>query len=151
TLDVEGNVLAVIDPRSNTLVQQGFDLLGRGLHHQSADTGERWVLPDVGGKPLYQWDDRNQRVRHAYDELHRPVEEWLSVGGGPETLLISKRWGEHAPDAQLHNLRGQLWKTYDSAGLFESADYDFKGNRLESRRRFTTTYDATIAWPVEDP
>ncbi len=146
-LDIEGNVLAVVDARGNRAMRSQYDLLGRALHQESMDAGERWSLPDIGGQALYQWDSRDHRVRNVFDPLHRPIEQWLSVGGGAETLFQSKQWGELAPDAQTHNLCGQLWKSYDQAGMLEAVDHDFKGNMLESRRQFTTAYDQTIAWP----
>lgn len=149
-LDIEGNVLAVIDARGNTVLQYDCDIVGRALHQTSMDSGERWTLPDVGGATAYQWDSR-ERIRYAYDGLHRPVEEWLSIGGAAETLFLSKQWGELAPAAQSHNLRGQLWKSYDPAGLFEAVDHDFTGKLIEGRRQLTAKYDRTIAWPVANP
>jgi RHS repeat-associated protein len=151
SLDVEGNVLAVKDARGNLVTQGEYDMLGRALHQSSTDAGERWTLPDAAGATLYHWDSRGHRLHHVYDPLHRLVEERLSTDGAAEVLVAQKLWGELAPNAQSVNLRGKLWKSYDPSGLFESVEHDFKGNRLESRRRFTTTYDQTIEWPAVDP
>ncbi len=150
-LDVEGNALAITDARGNSVTQHGYDLVGRALHQTSMDAGERWLLPDVVGTLMYQWDSRAQRVRHVYDELRRPVDQWLSVGGASETLMARTLWGESVPSAESLNLRGRVWKSYDSAGLVETVRHDFKGNLVESTRRFTTTYDQVIAWPAANP
>ena len=34
--------------------------------------GQRWMLTDVAGKPIYAWDSRDHRFRTAYDLLRRP-------------------------------------------------------------------------------
>lgn len=151
TLDIEGNVLSVTDPRRNTIMEHRYDLLGRPLYRTSSDAGERWVLQDVTGATLYSWDSRMQRMRSVYDAVGRPVEQWLSIGGADEILLGRTIWGEFAPDPELHNLRGHAWKTYEQSGCVAIVACDFKGNVLESHRRFATVYDRAIAWPAADP
>ena len=44
------------------------------------DAGRRWMLSDVSGKPLYAWDDRDHRVRTAYDVLRRPTGSFVRDG-----------------------------------------------------------------------
>jgi hypothetical protein len=55
-----------------------------------------------------------------------------------------------ADTPENHNLRGQVWKSYEQSGLNQTVDYDFKGNLLESRKRFTVEYKQTINWDVPD-
>jgi hypothetical protein len=150
SIDVEGNLLGVTDARGNALLAKRHDLLGRALYIAGMDTGERWTLVDVAGQPIVRWDSRGARARHVYDVLHRPVQQWLRVAGDPEILVVAQEWGEVAPDAAMHNLRGKPWRLYDPSGLFENVSYDLRGNRTESRRRYATTYDTTIAWPEAD-
>lgn len=149
-IDIEGNLLAVTDARGNPVLTNRHDLLGRALYTEGMDTGERWTLVDVGGSPVLRWDSRGARVRDVYDVLHRPLEQRVRVGGGVETLVVAREWGELAPDATSRNLRGQLWRLFDPSGSFEAVSFDLKGNLTESRRRYATTYDATIAWPEFD-
>lgn len=150
SIDIEGNLLGAIDARGNALIARRYDLLGRALYSSAMDTGERWTLVDAAGQPLVRWDSRGARARHVYDSLHRPVQQWLRVAGEPEILVVAQEWGEVAPDAAMHNLRGKLWRIYDPSGLFETVSYDLRGNRIESRRRYATTYDALVAWPEAD-
>ena len=42
------------------------------------EAGERWMLNDVAGKPLYAWDSRDHRFRTAYDPLRRPTDSFLT-------------------------------------------------------------------------
>ena len=51
-----------------------YDMLGNRIHQASMEAGERWMLNDVAGKPLYAWDSRDHQFRTAYDPLRRPVE-----------------------------------------------------------------------------
>jgi RHS repeat-associated protein len=119
-LDVEGNVLAIVDPRQAQLAKdspanpapvqaliQRFDVLSRVQRNDSIDAGVRVTLPDVGGKPVRRWDSRFQIFRHRYDELQRPsylfVQKTQTEGSGvsgetPEDLtnrlLIRTIYGE---------------------------------------------------------
>jgi hypothetical protein len=36
------------------------------------DAGDRWMLNDVTGQPLYAWDSRNNILHTSYDPLRRP-------------------------------------------------------------------------------
>ena len=48
-----------------------YDLLGTSIHQASMEAGERWMLNDVTGKPIYAWDSRNHQFRTAYDQLRQ--------------------------------------------------------------------------------
>jgi RHS repeat-associated protein len=119
-LDVEGNALAIIDPRQaqrskddpahpppvQALVQR-FDVLSRAQRSESKDGGVRLMVADVAGKPFFRWDSRSQIFRHRYDQLQRPshlfVQKTAAEGSGvpgetPEPLtdrlLIRTIYGE---------------------------------------------------------
>lgn len=150
-LDIEGNVLAVIDARNNTVMQHRYDILGHSLYQLSMDAGERWLFPDIAGKMLYSWDSRNNRMHSEYDVLHRPTRQWLSENGAQEKIVGQTIYGEIALNPTSNNLRGRPWKNYDQSGLTEIVKHDFSGNLLESNRRLTSTYDQTIYWPLQNP
>ena len=149
--DVLGNTLSVTDARGNVVMTYAYNSLSVACRTESMDAGERRTLPAVDGLPVLGFDARNHRLRSVYDALRRPTEQWLSGNGGAEKLVGRTVYGESAANPEVSNLRGMAWKSYDQGGLVENAAYDFKGNLLESARRFTRTYNATIDWNVADP
>jgi RHS repeat-associated protein len=109
SLDVEGNALAVIDPRqairtplnpAATLIRR-FDVLSRVQRSESKDAGTRLTVVDAGGKPLRLWDSRGQIFRHRYDGLQRAshlfVQQTVIDRPGQdltERLLVRTVYGE---------------------------------------------------------
>jgi len=55
-------------------------------------------------------------------------------------------YGEDASSPEASNLRGQVFRVYDGAGLEQSDAYDFKGNLIAQTRRLTQAYDTTPEW-----
>ena len=149
--DVLGNTLSVKDAKGRVVMAYAYNSLSVACRTDSMDAGERRTLPAVDGLPVLGFDARNHRLRSVYDALRRPTEQWLSGNGGAEKLVGRTVYGESAANPEVSNLRGMAWKSYDQGGLVENAAYDFKGNLLESARRFARTYDATIDWNVADP
>ena len=49
------------------------------------------------------------------------------------------------------NLRGNVYREYDGAGLVTNADYDFKGNVTESIRKLTRGYQNVPDWSALAP
>ncbi len=37
----------------------------RDIHQASMEAGERWMLNDAAGKPIYAWDSRDHQFRHS--------------------------------------------------------------------------------------
>ncbi len=184
-LDAEGKPLWVQDARRNRVMQYVtpplpagvhpfndpqnltphdvapcYDIAGNLLFQHSMDAGERWMLNDAAGKPLFAWNSRGFRSRVEYDALHRPTGLFISVAGKttlagtprndalppePEVLVEKRVYGENHPDASA-NLRGKPYRVYDSAGVATSARYDFKGNLLTSNRRFARDYTTVPNW-----
>ena len=149
--DILGNPLSVKDAKGRVVMAYAYNSLSAACRTESMDAGERRTLPAVDGQPVLGFDARNHRLRSVYDALRRPTEQWLSGNGGAEKLVGRTVYGESAANPEVSNLRGMAWKSYDQGGLVENAAYDFKGNLLESARRFTRTYNATIDWNVADP
>ncbi len=161
-LDIEGNRRAARDAveqnagdRGRVVMRYDYDMLGTRIHQSGMEAGERWMLNDVAGNPLYAWDSRGHRLRTAYDQLRRPVELHLREGAGPAELLVGRTvYGEAEPDPEARNLRGKATRLLDQAGVVTTDDYDFKGNLLSSRRRLAVEYKARLDWsaavPLED-
>jgi RHS repeat-associated protein len=163
-LDSEGNLRAVKDARGNTVMQYKYDMLGNMVYENSMDAGERWMLTNIASNPHYVWDI-NERVledgsmvqedrvfRTVYDALQRPIKNQLKVNEGGWKLIERIVYGESRPDAFEKNLRGQVFKHYDSSGLITHKAFDLKGNLVEANRQLTQTYDAEIIdWTTEEP
>jgi hypothetical protein len=64
-LDISGNQLSVRDARNNLVMQYGYDMLDRAANINSMDAGQRIVLPDTAGQPLYSWDAKKNRFHTA--------------------------------------------------------------------------------------
>jgi RHS repeat-associated protein len=152
--DIEGNERGVIDALERVVMRYDYDMLGTKMHQASMEAGERWMLNDVAGQPLYGWDSRDHRSRIVYDGLRRPKESYLREGAGTELLVGRTVYGETRPNPETNNLRGKVVQLFDQAGVVTSDDYDFKGNLLASQRQLAKEYKATLDWsgavPLED-
>jgi RHS repeat-associated protein len=156
TLDIEGNHRVVFDAKSRVVMRYDYDLLGNRISQASMEAGQRWMLSDVSGKPIRSWDSRGHAFRTAYDELRRKVQSY-AIGADPdkptlETCFEVLVYGE-SPSAGLTlaqaaaaNLRGKIYRHYDTAGLSTTASYDFKGNPLASTRQLVQDYKTPPDW-----
>ena len=144
--DIEGNQRAVIDAKVRIVMRYDYDMLGTRIHQASMEAGERWMLNDVTGKPIYAWNSRNHRFRTAYDPLRRPMDGFLSESNSPETLIGSTEYGESQLHPETKNQRGRVVKLFDQASIVNTDDYDFKGNLLASRRQLAMEYKAILDW-----
>ncbi|WP_198315769.1 SpvB/TcaC N-terminal domain-containing protein [Chitinophaga tropicalis] len=154
SMDIEGNILSIRDPRNNPVMSYRYNMLGQAGYQQSMDAGERWAFNNVAGKPVKTWDGRNHIFLFTYDVLQRPLESRVTGGDGllPLDNVFSKNsYGETAPNNKQHNLRGKVHISYDSAGKMEAADYDAKGNLVLYHRRLTIDYKQLVNWSVPNP
>ncbi|HEX2061368.1 MAG TPA: RHS repeat-associated core domain-containing protein, partial [Thermoanaerobaculia bacterium] len=140
-LDAEGRTLAVRDPRGNLAIQNFHDLHGRACR-TIGDRGDRRALQDVLGKEIFAWDAKGNRIRTFYDALHRPTDIELRTAAAVTTIIGRSVYGTN-PAANQNN---QLIEQYDDSGLLENTQYDFKGNLLSSRRRYTTATIGDVDW-----
>ncbi len=145
-LDIEGNQREVIDARQRLLMRFDYDMLGRFLHQAGMESGERWLLKDIGGNPIYSWDNRLHRLRTLYDPLRRPTDNVLHTAGGAEQLIGRTVYGESLPGPEGRNQRGRAVQAFDQSGVVTTDAYDFKGNLLEVRRRLAVDYKTTLDW-----
>ncbi len=153
-LDIQGNVRSSVDALGRTFIRYDYDIRNRLLRQASADAGERWVVNDIVDAPLLIFDSRGHRVRTEYDGLRRPTSVFVRNREGYERLAERSEYGELQPDAAARNLRGQLYRQFDEAGVAMTAPFDFKSNLLRSERRLLRDYRAEVDWskspPLED-
>ena len=150
-LDIEGNQREVIDAKDRVVMRYDYDLLGNRIHQVSMEAGERWMLNDVAGKPLYAWDSRDHRFRTAYDPLRRPTDSFLREGAGAELRVGRSVYGETQPNPEANNRRGKVVQVFDQAGVVTSDEYDFKGNLLRSQRQLAQDYKTALDWSATVP
>jgi RHS repeat-associated protein len=159
-LATDGKPLAVVDALGRRAIEyctrdtrgpqlsylSGYDLIGRTIYHVSADRGARRTLCRVDGAELRVWDDRGQAFRSRYDPAGRETHRYVLDASG-ERLLRRRIYGEHHPD-QAANLKGRLFRDYDSAGVMSNDRYDFKGNVAAAARQLTK-HRAVVPTPWE--
>jgi RHS repeat-associated protein len=142
TLDINGKPLAIRDPRGNVVMRYGYDLAGATVHTVSMDAGERWMLADVHGKPLYTWDAQGPQFHITYDLLRRPTtRENLALGPAP-VILERTTYGIN----KATNQNGRMVTQRDGSGVVEITRYDFNGNVVVASRRFATDAVGVIDW-----
>ncbi|HEU4854670.1 MAG TPA: SpvB/TcaC N-terminal domain-containing protein [Nitrosospira sp.] len=158
--DIEGNQRGVIDANGRIVMRYDYDIAGPAedeetaqarIHQASMEAGERWVLNDVAGNPIYAWDSRNHRFHTVYDPLRRPTDSFLQEGEGTELLIGHTTYGETQPDPETSNLRGKVVQVFDQAGVVTTDEYDFKGNALSSQRQLAADYKTTLNWTGDVP
>ncbi|MEN6331332.1 MAG: SpvB/TcaC N-terminal domain-containing protein, partial [Smithella sp.] len=148
--DIEGNLQSATDARGNVVMQYKYDMLGNKVYQSSMDAGRRWLLSNILCNPLRTWDERNHEFRYFYDDpLHRLTQSRVSGGDG-EALLdnVFDRifYGEAEANPERKNLRGQIVKHYDTAGLVETPEYDFKGQPKSTTRKLFNNYKGVANW-----
>ena len=152
-LDIEGNQRAVRDALDRIVLRYSYDLLGSRIFQVGMDAGARWTLSDVAGKPIRAWDSCGHNFTIAYDALRRSTEHTVRGTTGDsdqrtlnEDIVFHRiEYGEGQADAAALNLRGRVYRNFDSAGVATNA-YDFKGNTLHSMRRLVSDYKAIPDW-----
>ncbi|NOU20146.1 MAG: insecticidal toxin complex protein [Bacteroidales bacterium] len=175
-LDIEDNLRTVTDAREisengnkgNTVMQYKYDMLGNKVYQKSMDAGQRWLLINILGKPLRTWDERNHEFQYFYDTAHRPT--YSKVIGGDrkkadgsddpldnifdriiygESLLTGLRTNVNRfneATLQSRNILGQVIQHYDTGGLIDTPDYDFKGQPLATTRKLFKKYKEVANW-----
>ena len=149
-LDIQGNELEQIDPR---LFRSGaaknfintYSMSAKVLQQIGVDAGTKRTLFNAADNPIFQEDSRGFQTRTIYDAILRP--QSISVKGNGLNQPVERLvYGEQATDAKVNNLRGQLIRHFDQAGVLELELYSFKQELLQSRRRLRQEYKAEVDW-----
>ena len=153
--DIEGNQRDVIDAKDRVVMHYDYDMLGSRIHSTSMDAGERWMLNDVAEQPIRTWDGRGHEFRTEYDQLHRPVHQFVrgtnATHSDPrvlnrEVLFRKTEYGEGQTDDVALNLRTRVYKSCDNAGVVTNEGYDFKGNLLRGTRQLAADFKNVPDW-----
>jgi RHS repeat-associated protein len=155
--DIEGNLRAVTDARSNTVMQYKYDMLGNLVYQNSMDAGQRWLLINILSNPLRTWDERNHEFQYYYDIAQRPTHSKVTGGDGAapldhifdrviygESLLSADRSNEAA--IQALNVLGKPIQHFDTGGLIATPEYDYKGQPRLTTRRLFSRYKEVANW-----
>lgn len=155
-LDIEGNQRSVTDALGRVVMRYRQDMLGTRLHQHSMEAGARWMLNDAAGQPLRAWNDRGFVTRITYDAVRRPLATYVLGADtelpNAEVLVDRLSYGDSAEtglttaEREALNLRGQVHRHFDPAGLVNSEGYDFKGQLLSGTRRFAREYKRAPDW-----
>ena len=150
-LDIEGNQRAVIDALDRVVMRYDYDMVGTRIHQASMEAGERWMLNDVGGKPVRAWNSRGFAFRTEYDasaSAGAVVRAGRRQGEAlPTKSCSSERFTATAPrpgfprrSASRPICAAKSFRHFDGAGVVTTDRYDFKGNPLRSARQFARDY-----------
>lgn len=150
-LDVEGNAKRVTQVKDNNeqeIMTWRYDMLGNICYQHSTDAGDRWILRDVTGKPVRLWDARKNTFLYGYDKLHRPLQLTIQTDAGEAIVYEKYEYGDAIAHDPALNLRGKLYKQYDTAGIAINEAFDFKGNLLRSSRELVADHTITPNWNI---
>ena len=106
------------------------------------DSGRRWLLNDVAGKPIRLWDMQHRQTEYSYDALQRPNNTSLRLSALAVSLVEKIVYGT----ATSNNQKGQIAEQYDQSGKTTFTAYDFKGNVLSLAKQLCRNYKQTIDW-----
>jgi RHS repeat-associated protein len=124
-----------------------YDIAGNLLFQHSMDTGDRWMLNDAAGKPMFAWDSRDNFFVSSYDELHRPTNLELRNPDHADPILAAlTQYGEGTSAPKVNNLCGKPYRSFDQSGVVTNQAFDFKGNMLSVVRRLAGDYDPDTDW-----
>ena len=175
-LDIESNLRTVTDAREipenqnkgNPVIQYKYDMLGNLVYQDSRDAGLRWLLTNILSNPLRTWDERDHEFQYFYDIAQRPTHSKVIGGDRKKTdgsddpldnifdrviygeILLTgsrtdaNRFNEAA--LQTINVLGQVIQHYDTGGLVDTPDYDFKGQPLATTRNLFKKYKEVANW-----
>ncbi|KAG8771618.1 hypothetical protein FRC15_003321, partial [Serendipita sp. 397] len=145
-IDIQGNRHQVFDSLERLVTRNSFGMLGQPVHYANMESGERWVLLDIEGKPKYTWDSRGYRFRAVFDQLQRTVETFQQLNTDTEMLVERAIFGETLASPENSNSRMALVQFDDQAGVSATDLYDFKGNPVTGKRVLAQDYKSTIDW-----
>ncbi|KVE28727.1 hypothetical protein WS67_08420 [Burkholderia singularis] len=125
-------------------------LTGRVLRVDSADAGVTVTLVDVDGRPAWTHDGRGTVATWIYDPLGRPLAAQEATGIAAFKTRDRWKYGEGELNAQVHNLRGQCVRHYDTAGRLASSGFTLNGQPLDQTRRLLADPEAMPNWNGDD-
>lgn len=167
-LDVEGNILTSIDPRlyySNVKNKSAYynykavyNMQGKPISVNSSDAGLKLTLNNIFGKLIHTWDGRGFHQSILYDRLQRAIQinvegndgKGLILNQPVEKMIYGEYYGEKPQDSRDKNLRGQIYKHFDQAGVVLFYEYNIHGKALQTSRQLRQDYKNEVNWENPD-
>lgn len=170
TYDVLGRNLTSMDPRlyadylaggeAHFNFQMTYAMDGEdSLKTISADGGTSWVLPNIFGNPMFTSDSRGTQITPSYDELQRVCKVYVNKTETESDPLALEQYIQYivygdtvnsgAPEKC--NMRGEVYRNYDSAGLVGVSAYSLLGSPQESSRQLLKDYKTEVNWGGINP
>lgn len=161
TLDAAARVVAIADPRLMAHVppidnvQYLVDMAGSKLLEVAVDAGSRARLADIFDCEVLQLDGRGVAISKTYDRLQRLTvidvrPNALDPAPPPWVRVEHVVYGEDAPDNVAHNLRGEIYRAFDQAGVVAFGDYNIQGQAVVQRRDLAAA-PGEIDWNAPPP
>ena len=153
--DALGRLVASADERmlnqglSNLAVVYSLD--GQKLKSTCVDSGVAWVLNDAGGNPVFGRDAKGTVLTTSYDLLQRPLELTVRAPGGTPYVAQKTVYGESVADGGGRNLRGEVYQTFDAAGIVTFDAYSIDGKVLQQERQLLLGIESVPDWSKPDP
>lgn len=155
TFNITGQPLKMVDARQFELNKNRpeneqvynyrhlYDMAGTPLKTESIDAGNSAAFINVLGNPVCSWAPRGFKSSIEYDRLQRPIQIQTEGGHFSAKICVEKMVYAN-PETTLpeSNNRGQVIAHYDQTGKMETARTGFKGNALETNKRFLSVVDA---------
>lgn len=158
TLDADGGTVAIADPRLMAMtppvdnVQYLLDMAGIALLEVAADSGCRAQCADIYGSPIRQRDGRGVEIAKSYDRLQRLSDICVrGNAGAPWWTAERVVYGEGQPGDVDHNLREQVYRSFDQGGVATYPDYNIQAQPLVLERQLTQAYSGEIDWSQTVP
>lgn len=145
-LDINGNDTTVHNARNLIPLTHSYNILGVPVQKHSIDSGLSVMLVNIIGHLLYTWDADEREFHCTYDVLQRPLTKEVTPSGGTTKVLEAIEYGENSIYDVLHNLRGEIYKIYDGAGIEITLKCDFKNNTLKTSRQYVADYTQHPDW-----
>ena len=115
------------------------------------EAGERWMLNDVAGKPIYAWDSRDHQFRTTYDQLRRPTETFLREGTGRRALHRAHRLWRRPTQSRGPKPARQGGSAFRSGRSCDHRTSTISKEICFKQRQLAREYKATLDWLVAVP
>lgn len=145
--DVDGRVVAVIDPRRVAAETTVHDMLGQPIAVRSSASGTTRALYHVEGYPVLAWNGLGQQQRLTYDQAGRLRERGYRTDTDGWRVVEHLVYGDRLADPPPFS-RGRIVQHFDGAGRLV-LDYDRRGNVTTYRRTLRADLSAgPVDWSV---
>jgi len=130
-----------------------LSLSGQSLRSDSVDAGWSVMLYDTEGQLAWAIDSRSTVTRTEFDTLGRPVAVFEQVDSEAERVSERFIYGDNdatTPTPQNNNLRGQLIRHYDEAGLIVFPGFTLLGAASASTQQLLADAEQESDWQGSD-